>query len=92
MWDSGTVIVPSQVAVPAGSAVPLGLVPPGAQAAVSSYAGTVYIGAGTALTSSTGMPVYGYALPPPNAPTGAPTQLYGITAAGTIAASFPEVR
>jgi hypothetical protein len=46
MWDNGTVIVPTQVSVPAGSAVPLGLVPPGAQAAVSSYADTIYIGAG----------------------------------------------
>ena len=79
-------IVPSQVSVPAGSAVPLGLIPPGAQAAVSSYGGTVYLGARTGVTSSTGMPVYGYALLPSNPPTGAPAQLYGIAAAGTIAA------
>jgi hypothetical protein len=88
MWDNGTVIVPTQVSVPSGSAVSLGLVPPGAQAAVSSFAGTIYAGAGTALTSSTGMPVCCYALLPPNAPTGALTQLYATAAAGTVAADF----
>jgi hypothetical protein len=87
-WDNGIVIIPSQVSVPAGSAVPLGLVPPGAQAAVSSYAGTIYIGAGTGVTTSTGMPVSGYALLPPNGPTGAPTQLYAIAGSGTIGAGF----
>ena len=85
-WDNGRVITPVQVPVPSGSAVPLGLVPPAAQAALSVPGGTVYVGTG--VTTSTGTPLTGYALLPPNPPSGTPVQLYAISASGTVTAGM----
>jgi hypothetical protein len=82
------VITPGQVAVPSGSAVPLGTVPAASQAAVCAYGGTIFLGAGTGVTASTGMPVTGYALLPPNGPGASPAVLYAIAGSGTVSAGF----
>lgn len=77
---------PYQCAVTAGSAVSLGVVQPGFQAAVSVTAGTIFIGAGTAVTTSTGMPISSYALLPGNPVSGSPSTLWAIggTGGGTV--------
>lgn len=81
-------ITPVQVPVPSGPAVPLDTVPAAAQAAVSAYGGTIFLGAGTSVTASTGMPVAGYALLSPNGPGASPVVLYAIAGSGTVGAGF----
>jgi hypothetical protein len=80
------------VPVPAGSAVPLVLVPPGpATVAVSggsASAAGIYVGEGTALTAAIGMYVPGGSPPFQFTayPGQAPQQLYAIASAGTVTA------
>jgi hypothetical protein len=84
MRENGLVISANQVAVPSGSAVSLMTVPAGFTCALSPAAGTIYVGNGTAVTSTTGAPVTAYSVLPPNPPTGAPAPLWAIAAAGTV--------
>ena len=71
--------------MPSGSAVPLVTVAAGYQAALSVPGGTVYVGSdGTAVSTSTGAPVSGYALLPGNPVTGVPAPLFAISASGTV--------
>jgi hypothetical protein len=80
------VLTAGQVLVPSGSAVSLGTVPPGFQAALSVPGGTVYVGnGGTAVTTSTGAPVTGYALLPGVPVTASPSPLFAIAPSGTVA-------
>lgn len=80
-------IVTSQATV-GGTAVPLALVPPGPSSVTVTNAGTapLYVGAGTAVTSSDGGPVpAGEAVTLPGFPASSPVRLWGITAGGTAA-------
>jgi hypothetical protein len=73
----------AQVLVPSGSAVLLVTVPPGYQAALSVLSGTIYVGGGgTAVTTSTGGPVTGYALLPGVPVTASPSPLFAVAGAG----------
>ena len=74
-----------QVLVPSGSAVPLVTVPGGFQAALSVPGGTVYVGDGTSVTTTTGAPLSGFALLPGTPVTAAAGTLFAISASGTVA-------
>lgn len=76
-------IIPARVNVTT-TAGPLVTVPPAGCTVTLTPAGTIYVGAGTAVTTSTGAPVSapitlaGYA-------SSAPSTLYAVAATGTVA-------
>lgn len=75
-------IFPSQVAV-STLAVKLLTVPPGGCSVTISPAGTIYLGAGTAVTTTTGAPISA-PVTFPGFISSSPTTLYAIAASGTV--------